>query len=286
MKPAAPAFSISRRDIDAVRGDARFRVVVEGFVAADLARYRALTPIERWMISDVGRSSLSGAVFALDAVNRLTPTALMSVGAGATGEVSLGRARLYLRRAVANGLIETVEPGVRLTGNAQLAATPRFQKVMGDILHAALEATATLAPDVAPALREMGRPTFVQQLSFWAGSLTASHPDLFPLDSPYQLFQARDGGARIMAELISRQSPERERLLERCFYSNSALARAGLCSRAHVIQLLKDGAGRGFLTFDGSVLTIDPKLSEATETYFAHLFAVVRAAATRTLSKG
>ena len=238
------------------------------------------------MVSDMGRASLSSIVFVLDAVHGLTPATLMTSRAVATGEVSRGRARLYLQRAVANGLIEPVEPGAKLIGSTQLTTTPRFQTVMTGILNVAIEAATALSPDAAPALRQMARWTFVQQVSGRIGRIIASNPELFPLTSPVQLFQARDGGAQILGELVTRQSPGRERFLERCVYSNSALARTAFCSRAHVIQLLHDGKARGLLRFDGRVLTIEPDLSEAAEIYFANLLAVVGAAATRTLLKG
>lgn len=285
VKPRRPPCLISQRDTDALRSHPQFKAVIEEYASANLARYRALGLVERWMVNDMGRASLSGTVSVLDAANRLTPAALMAVGAVATGEVSRGRARLYLQRAVANGLIEPTEPGAHLTGDTPLQATPRFHKVMTDILTVALKATAALVPEAAPALQEIGRRSFVQQVSVRIGSIIASHPDLFPLTSPVQLFQARNSGTQILEEIVTRQDPGRRRLLERCAYSNSALARACYCSRAHVIQLLHDGKARGLLSFDGKILTLEAAFSDAVETYFANLFAVVGVSATRTLSQ-
>lgn len=285
VNPRRPPCLISQRDTDALRSHPQFKAVIEEYASANLARYRALGLVERWMVSDMGRASLSGTVSVLDAANRLTPAALATVGAVATGEVSRGRARLYLQRAVANGLIEPTEPGAQLTGDTPLQATPQFHRVMTDILAVALKAAAVLAPESAPALQEIGRRSFVQQVSVRIGSIVTSHPDLFPLTSPVQLFQARNGGTQILEEIIARQRPGRRRLLERCSYSNSALARASYCSRPHVIQLLHDGKARGLLSFDGKILTLEPVLSDAVETYFANLFAVVGVAATRTLSQ-
>ncbi len=268
-----------------MRRHPRFRAVVEAYVAANLAAYRALPPLERWMVSDMGRASLSGIVFVLDAAGRLTPATLMAKGPVSTGEVSRGRARLYLQRAMANGLIAAAEPGARLTGDTKLSATPRFDALMTDILKVGLEAAAALAPDAAPVLRELGRRRFVQRVSFRFGRIISSHRQFFPLSSPVQLFQARDGGTQILEELVARQSPGRERLLERCLYSNSALARAGRCSRVHVIQLLRDGEARGLLSFDGRAMTIAPELSDAAEAYFAGVFAALRAAAMASLQE-
>jgi hypothetical protein len=282
----APPVSMSGRDTEAVRRHPRFRAAVETYAATNLTRYGALGTLEHWLVNDMGRASLSGAIFVLDAVNRLTPAALMSLGPVATGEVSRGRARLFLQQAVDRDFIERIGPGVRLASDTPLRATGRFHSLMADILHVALEAVAVLAPEAAPALDQMARRPFVQQLSACVGRIVALHPDLFPLASPVQLFQARNGGLQILEALILRQPAERERLLESCAYSISALARAARCSRPHVIQLLRDAKAQGLLRFEGGVLTLEPALSEAVEVYYANLFAAVRAAAASTLPKG
>lgn len=271
-------------DTEAVRRHPRFRAAVEGYVATNLARFGALGTLEHWLVSDMGRASLCGAIFVLDALNRLTPATLMSLGPVATGEVSRGRARLFLRQAVEHGFIERSVPGARLASDTQLRATGRFHTLMTDILQVALEAVAVLAPEAAPALGQMARRPFVQQLSACVGQIVASHPELFPLASPVQLFQARNGGLRILEHLILRQPAQRARLLESCAYSISALARAGRCSRPHVIQLLRDAKAQGLLRFEGGVLTLEPEFSEAVEVYYVNLFATVRAAAASTLS--
>jgi len=289
MVHATPASQVphplSDADISAVRRHPGFRAAVEAYAAANLARYHALGLVERWMVSDMGRASLSGAVVVLDALGRLTPATLMASQPVARGEVSRGRARLYLQRAVANGLIDPAERGAPLRGDTALSPTPRFQAVMTGILKVALEAAATLAPEVAPALGEIGRQEFVRRFAAHVGAITASRPDLFPLASPVQLFQARDGGTRLLEGLVVRQSPGRERLLLSCAYSHSALARASRCSRAHVIQLLQEGQARGFLRLNGRALTIAPELSDDAERYFATHFATARTATTRALAE-
>lgn len=281
--PVLP-FSMSSRDTEAVRRHPRFRAVVEAYVAINLERHGALGPLEHWLVRDMGRASLCGAVFVLDALNRLTPAALMSLGPVATGEVSRGRARLFLRQAMEHGFIERIGPDARLASDTQLSATERFHTLMADILHVALKAATVLAPETAPALGQMARGSFVRQLSACVGQIVALHPELFPLASPIQLFQSRNGGIQILENLILRQPAERERLLESCAYSISALARAARCSRPHVIQLLRDARAQGLLRFEGGVLTLEPELSEAVEVYYVNLFATVRAAAASTLA--
>ena len=275
---------MSGRDTEAVRRHPRFRAVVESYVATNLARFGALGTLEHWLVSDMGRTSLCGAIFVLDALNKLTPATLMSFGPVATGEVSRGRARLFLRQALEHGLIERIGPGARLASDTHLCATDRLHTLMADILYVALETAAVLAPEAAPALGQMARRPFVQRLSACVGRIVALHPELFPLDSPVQLFQARNGGLQILEHLILRQPAERERLLESCAYSISALARAARCSRPHVILLLRDAQAQGLLRIEGGALTLEPEFSEAVEVYYVNLFETVRAAAASALS--
>ncbi len=246
-------------------------------MAADLARYRSLSPVERWMMSDVGRSSLSGAATVLDAMGGLTAAALMASRPVAIGEVSRGRARLYLQRAMANGLIVAADAAAPMSRDAALTLAPRFRAVMGGVLTAMLPAAATLLPDAAPGVARLSDFAFARAVAGRIGGLIQNH-DLFPLESPIRLFQARDGGARVLEALILLQPPDRGRLLEACAVSHSALARAGMCSRVHVITLLRDAADAGLLSVESRRLTISPALSDAVELYFAGCFATAAAA--------
>ncbi|RAK64972.1 hypothetical protein [Phenylobacterium kunshanense] len=273
-------------DIEELKGHPGFRAAVETYCAANLARYQALAGPERWMVSDMGRASLSGAVVVLDALGRLTPRALLASPPVTKGEVSRGRARLYLQRAVASGLIVAADGEAPLAGDAALAVTTRFRRVMSGVLDLPLEAVARIAPEVTPALDRLGDRPFVQGVARRVGAITASRPDLFPLDSPVQLFQSRNGGSRVLEALVTCQAPGRERLLERCAYSHSGLARASRCSRPHVIQLLRDGEAGGYLRSEAGRLTIAPILSDDVERYFVHLFATVRSAAAAALREG
>ena len=96
---------ITTQDVAALRAHPDFRATVETYAANNLASYRARPLIERWMVSDIGRASLSGTVSILDAHSRLTPAALMGSKPVTGGEVSRGRVRAYLQRAIANELI-------------------------------------------------------------------------------------------------------------------------------------------------------------------------------------
>ena len=273
---------ITTQDVAAIRRHPRFRAAVETYAADNLAGYRARPVIERWMVSDMGRSSLSGSVSVLDALGRLTPAALMASRPVAGGEVSRGRARLYLKRAIANELI--LAPPGPLGPDTGLAASPRFRETMRRVLRITLEAAASLSPAVAPALERIGEDAFYQRVAGRLGQIVVERADLFPVDRPLWLFHGRDGGGRMLEDLIARQRPVRQRLLEDCTLTHSALARVSLCSRAHVIQLLADGEAQGLLRRDGRTVFVAPELSDDAEQFYAAIFGATATAAVAALA--
>lgn len=125
---------------------------------------------------------------------------------------------------------------------------------------------------------------FYQRVSRGIGTIVVQRPDLFPIERPVWLFHGRDGGGRMLEDLIGRQRPDRQRLLDDCEVTHSALARASLCSRAHVIQLLIDGEAQGLLRRDGRRLVVVPELSDDAERYYAASFAAAASAALSALA--
>lgn len=273
---------ITAHDLAALRARPCFCRVVETYAAANLGEYRARPLIERWMVSDIGRASLSGTISILDAHGRLTPAALMGSRAVTGGEVSRGRARAYLQRAIANDLI--VAPPGALGPDTLLTTSPRFQATMTRVLRTTLEAAAVFWPAVAPALERLDEAAFYRRVAQGLGKIVVARADLFPVERPLWLFHGRDGGGRMLEDLINRQRPDRRRLLDDCEVTHSALARASLCSRAHVIQLLIDGEALGLLRRDGRTLVIAPELSEDAEQFYAASFAAAAAAALTALA--
>lgn len=267
-------------DVAAMRDHPDFRRVVDGYCAASLGRYRALAPIERWMLSDTGRSSLSGVATVLAGYGGLTARALINSSPVTRGTVSRGRARLYLERALANGLFVAADSGAGSGSDARLVLSSRFQGVMSGVLSVTLEALSKLDPGLRPALARLPDPAFTARLSVEIGLLAKFHHELFPEDGPVELFQVRDGGTRLMEALILRQPAQRARLLETCHLSRTAVAGLSFCSRVHVNRLLADGETRGLLSVDGRTLTFAPEFSDAADHYFAAIFAITRTAAT------
>jgi hypothetical protein len=152
------------------------------------------------------------------------------------------------------------------------------------MLEMTLKAADSLGLPAAEGLARMSDADFVRRASAHVGALIAARPELFPVHGPVRLFQDRDGGTRMLEALILRQPAERTRLLETCEVSHSALARAGLCSRAHVIRLLRDGEAQGLLTVEGGRITASRELSDDTERSIATNFLLVTEAARRALA--
>lgn len=266
-------------DVAAVRDHPGFRAAVEGYCAASLARYRALTSIERWMISDMGRASLSGVAMVLGASGALTPRALLGSQPVTRGVVSRGRVRLYLERALANDLFRRADSAAGCGLDAALAPQPRFYAVMTGVLDITLAAVGDLFPEVATARARLQDPAFTAALSIGVGLRVKAQQDLFPQGGVVQMLQDRDGGARLIEALVLRQESGRTHLLETCRLSRSALASASFCSRVHVNRLLADAEAQGLLTLDGTALHVAPDAAEAVASHFAAIFAITRAAA-------
>lgn len=278
----AIAAEVTDGDIDAIRDHPAFRVVAVAYAAGNLAWYTALAPIERWLLNDMGRASLSGAAIILAARGRLTPASLLSAAPVRRGEVSRSRARLYLQRVMAHGLIVPSGESVIEDGDPRLVPGPRFNRVLSGVLREGLTAAARLSPELAGALDLFEDPAFARRLTIHVAARLRAR-DLFPVDTPVSLFHERNGGARILEVLLMRQPPDRARFLSDCQVSHSALARAGDCSRTHVIQLLRDGQALGLLEAQGGRLVISPALSDDAERYVATLFALVRFGTLRAL---
>lgn len=263
-----------------------FRDAVEWHAKAHLAHFEALGLIERWMVGDVGRASLSSAAWLLAAQGRLNQRALMTSPPVASGQVSRGRARLYLHQAIANDLLVRVDGGDELTTETPLMPAPRFHAVMAGILGLGLAATARVAPEAAPALTRLADQRFALRLSLEFARLHIARPWLFPLERPLRLFHDRNGGVAILSVLLARQRPGRRRLMETCEVSRSALARAGHCSRAHIIRLLLEAENRGLVIRADRTIEVTALLSDDVEHYFANLFVGLGGAAMAALADG
>jgi hypothetical protein len=283
---AAPRPRVPDRDapfapaaFERLRAHPDFRSVVEAHARANLDFYGALPLLGRWLISDLGRSALTGAALVLDSLPGGLTAAGLIHAASTNRACSRGRVLGYLECCEMNGLIVPLA-GVPRSPTARLILTPRFLDQMIRSTALNLASVVRLAPEIAPAIPRLETPDFRRGLFARLGILTASRPDLFAgPPRPVDLFLQRDGGVRLLDWLIIAQRPGRARLLEACAFSRTALGRAGFVSRTHVTRLLADGEAGGLLQVGARHIEFAPALSDDVERHHALVFEALRAAA-------
>lgn len=270
--PFSPdAFAALRRHPD-------FRATVEALARANLAAYAAASPAERWLTSDLGRSALTGAAMILDVLLGGFSTTQIIQSARANRTCSDGRVRLYLRTAVAHGFLDVDPEGTH-------RATARLYDSTAKGAQAMLTAVARLDPSLAEAEELAGDLRFRRRLARQVGLNTIARPDLFAgPDMPVLLFLARDGGTRMMEQIIVAQKPGRQALAETARISQRALASGAFVSRTHAARLLADGEAQGLLRVRGAQVTVTPELSEDLERHYALVIEMARVSTRAALS--
>src|SRR5581483_5108036 len=92
-----------------------------------------------------------------------------------------------------------------------------------------------------------------------------------------QIFIARDGGMRILQQLMIGQPPGRRRLLEAAPLSRADLARRHRVSRTHISRLLGDAQAAGALRLEPpDRIVFSRAFSDEAEAYYAGLVQLVR----------
>lgn len=278
---AEPAMEPFRAEAFAsIRGHPAFRAAISELASGHLAEYSALPPAERWLTSDLGRAALTGAAMVLDAMMGGFSARQLIQAALANRTCSEGRVRLYLARAAANDFLD-----VDADGTYRLS--DRMHTVLKRGLETMLRATARLDPRLQPALAELDDRSFRGRLAMHIGLNTAARPDLFNgPDKPVVLFLGRDGGARILEQMIAAQPPGQARLLDSAPLSQRALALGAVVSRTHVARLLADGEAQGLLRVEGRRLVVSPELSEDVERHYALVLEMTRVSAHAALAGG
>jgi len=216
----------------------------------------------------------------LDAVGGGFSAAQLVQAAVGNRTCSEGRARGYLRRAAAYGFL-----AVEADGTHRLSA--RMDAVLRRGTETLLGAAARLEPGLGSALAVVGDRDFRRRFALQVGMNTVARPDLFNgPDRPVVLFLGRDGGTRILEQMLAAQPPGRERLLEQAPASQRALAQGARVSRTHVARLLADGEAQGLLRVERRRIVAAPELSEDVERHYALILEMARASALAALAGG
>ena len=257
----------------ALRSHPQFRATVETLARTNLAAYAAATPAERWLTGDLGRSALTGAAIVLDAMLGGFSATQIIQSARTNRTCSDGRVRLYLRTAIAQDFLEVDASGTHRGTTRLYAATAKGA-------HAMMTAVARLDASLAGVEHRAADLGFRRRLAVQIGLNTIARPDLFAgPDMPVLLFLARDGGSRMMEQIIAAQRPGRQALAETARITQRGLARGAFVSRTHAARLLADGEARGLLRVRGAEVTVTPELSEDLERHYALVFEMARVSA-------
>lgn len=276
--PATEPVPFSVEAFATLRAHPAFRPVVRRFAAESLAAYAQASPSLRWLTSDLGRAALTGAAMVIDALYDGFPAAALIHAVLANRTCSEGRARDFIRRAAANGFLVQDAQG-RYRVSAEL------QDLMAERSRGLMLAVAALDPRLGPAVTATDDPGFRRRLAIQVGLNTAARPDLFNgPDKPVVLFLGRDGGARMLEQLIATQPPGGPHLLESPPVSQRALAQGAFVSRTHVARLLAEGEARGLLRAESRRLTVAPELSEDVERHYALILEMARVSALAALA--
>lgn len=278
MRDQTEAFSASA--IAAFRNHPDFLRVVRQRAVESLAEYGDLDDDGRWQLSDLGRAALTGAAVILDGLGAVTADQLIEAAA-ARKICTRGRVLGYLDRAERSGLI-AIPAGESRWTTRPLLLTPRFMAPVAAYLRVQMRAVGRLAPHLEHCAAALADPEALRRFVAMTGLLTASRPDVFYGQTPIGLFMDRDGGMRVLDQLIARQPAGATRLMESVTVSNASLARLAYVSPQHVKRLLADGVATGALHRERRRLDFSERLSEDVERHYAVLFELLRATAEAT----
>jgi AraC-like DNA-binding protein len=256
----------------------KFRAAVEAMAEKAIASYEALDAPSRWLLSDLGRASLSWGAAILDTTPQGLTAAALANGTAAAGVCSRGRAIAFVQFAQSRGFL-TAEPGPEPWSRRRMTLNPGFMAPLRAQFRGLVEAAALVAPEVADALPRLQTDAGVKAAVGVAALLNATRPDLLrnPGGPFRQIFLSRDGGMRVLQQLLISQAPDRRCLLETAALSRAELARRQRVSRTHVNRLLSDAQAAGALSLPSpNRVVFTPAFSHEVEAYFAGQIQVLR----------
>jgi len=263
----------------AIREAPRFREAVEMLARGNGRQYAGLTDAQRWMIKDLYLASLTVAALILDSLDEGVTPARLTEAALTNRTCSAGQTRNFIERAQAYGLL-SIPAGEEAWTRRRMALHPALTEPLREMTRLTLLAATMVSPEIEVVSGALEQPGGFRNFYAWSGMLTASRPDLFAgPDLPILLFLGRDGGKRILDDLMCSQPAVRTRLLDAAPLSRTALARRFGVSRTQVARLLADAETRGLLACDGATVRFSNLFSEDVERHYALVFELTRGAA-------
>ena len=236
------------------------------------ANVRGLGEIDeamRWLMADLGRSSLCGSLMMLDAFPFGATAAGLMAAAAASGFCSRGRVLAFLQYAQAKGRV-TVASGREPWTQRRLLVSESFHAPFRRMTELRFRATSRIAPKLGEAADWLADAAFYKRFLLSLGMMISSQPAAFQGPrTPITLFMERHGGMDILRDLTRGQPPHRAPLLEGSPLSRSGLARRNNVSRTQVMRLLADAAAQGLLTATHDRVIFSEALSDDAERHLA-----------------
>jgi len=269
--------------VEALRARPDFHAVTEQLVADSLANYRTLDAAGRWMLADIGRSSLYLAAVILDAQPAGVSAATLTAAAQGNQASSRGRVAQFIRFAQDAGEI-VVPPGSEPWTRRRLTLRPAFAARLQRRSIADARAVSRLAPEIAPLIDSLEEDATYRRFLTWMGVL-ATHERVVGPPTPVTMFLHRRSGMRMLYHFALGQAPGRGRLLEEAAISRNQLSQLYEVSRAHINRLLADAEAEGLLSCPTPTRVVfSPALSDDFERTLAFVIQISRAAFVATLA--
>jgi hypothetical protein len=257
-----------------------FRAAVQRNAEQILAMKDAMTPTERWLTADLGRTAiLNRTLTARARAGEVTVNALLAATRHRNTS-SDGRVLQVVRRAQAIGWIDATPGSGDWKARPLIVGRGMIEAWRARAL-VEVDAASLVWPEIGPALDSLRHDERLRAFLARLHDFDAMPPESRGPPNPgIRLFLQRDCGLLMLYDLISRQAPDRTRLLESAPVSRLALSRRHRVSRSHAGALLDDAARAGFLSFPSrNRIAFSTALSEEAERHFALTFHVIGSSA-------
>ena len=265
-----PLVLFSEAALREVARGSRFREVAEASAAEAIAEFQRLDPASRWLMKDLGRTSIYVAAYVFSTLSGGLTLSGLIAPLVANGVANRGRIVAFVERAVATGRLE-VAPGALPWTQRQLILRPAFVEVLRDRAFGALTIVGRSDPASALAATRLPEERALKVACSKTAEITALMRTWGAPRLPrIEFFMTRDGGLKILQGLLLSQPSSRVRLLEAARFSKTDLAKRCAVSRIHLDTLLEDAESQGLLVRAGrGAVTFDPALSDSYELWIA-----------------
>jgi len=194
--------------LDRVRREPPFIETARAMAVSALQAHLADDAAARWMLKDLGRTSVYAAAAILSPGPKPLTLAGLIRSVAPSGIASRGRVAAFVAYAQQAGRL-VVEPGEASWTQRPLRATPAFYDPLRRRFAAAFSAGRDITPEAGRALQALASDEGVARACAALAWQLASRPDLFRYspDPLRTIFMTRDAGMRLLQDFVARQPP-------------------------------------------------------------------------------